>query len=134
MAQLTIEPEGFAQLARRIRGVEFARVLRPPLVRSLERLRSSLAQYPEQPPAGEYARTGTLGRSWDIDYTVEGQTVGGQTGTAVRYAPYVQDAERQAWMHRGRWENTDQGVVDLHRGAVIEEFAVAIRRELDRGR
>ena len=134
MAQLTVQPEGFSQLARRIGRVQLAQVLRPPLERSLERLRSSLAQYPEQPPDSDYVRTGTLGRSWDIDYTVEGQTVAGQTGTAVRYAPYVQDAERQAWMHRGRWENTDQGVVDLHRGAVMEEFAVAIRRELDRGR
>ena len=134
MAEIRVYPQGFRELARRLGGMQVARVLEPPMVRGLERFRSDLSTYPPAPPESSYVRTGTLGRSWAIDYTINARGMSGETGTAIPYAPYVQDAERQAWMHEDRWRNTDVAVAQRHRGAILANFSTTIQTEFDRGR
>ena len=134
MAELRVYPEGFRQLGRRIGAIRLAQVLEPPLVRSLERFRADLAHYPPARTDSTYRRTGRLGRSWAIRYSVTARGIEGETGTNVEYGPYVQDAERQAWMHRGRWDNTDEDVARRHRAAVLADFREVVQGELDRAR
>lgn len=67
--------------------------------------------YPPPPATSTYRRTGTLGRSV-TSFSSEGalsrvepmgSVVQGVIGTAIGYAPWVIDANRQAGPHRGRW-------------------------------
>ena len=65
---------------------------------------ADIAKYPAPPADSSYTRTGTLGKGWtkQVEPTVPRATVGNITS----YGPYVQDPDRQAWMHRGRWQTT----------------------------
>ena len=63
-------------------------------------IRADIKQYPPPPQDSTYVRTGTLGRSWSKKVSKMQAIIGNNT----RYAPYVQDEDRQAWMHRGRWQ------------------------------
>ncbi len=86
--------------------------------------------------AGSYRRTGTLGRTVTsmqglapealsrVD-NLGGQVVG-IVGTALSYAPWVIDEERQAKQHRGRWW-TLQRVVQDARNGIKNIFEQAIK-------
>lgn len=102
------------------------------MVRGLERFRSSLGMYPEKGDSTTYRRTGRLGRSWAISYTINARGMAGETGTNVEYAHWVQDDELQAWMHRGRWSNTDERVAEQHRGTILADFSTVIEGALSR--
>lgn len=67
-------------------------------------LLADIAKYPSPPPNSTYVRTGTLGKSWgtSVQPDIPRATVGNPTS----YGPYVQDSDRQAWMHKGRWQTT----------------------------
>ena len=58
-------------------------------------------RYPAAPKP-TYQWTYTLKRGW----TSKVQGWQAIIGNNVAYAPYVQDADRQAWFHRGRWATT----------------------------
>ena len=132
MAELRVYPQGFRELARGLGGIQVSRVLQPPMVRGLERFRSSLGVYPAKGDSTTYRRTGRLGRSWAISYTINARGMTGETGTNAEYARWVQDDELQAWMHRGRWLNTDEQVAQQHRGAILSDFTTVIQGELSR--
>nr|NIV28452.1 hypothetical protein [Anaerolineae bacterium] len=70
-------------------------------------IRADIKKYPAPPAGSSYQRTGTLGRSWAKK--VNRSALRAVIGSNVAYAPYVQDQDRQAWMHKGRWQ-TAQGV------------------------
>jgi hypothetical protein len=73
-----------------------------------------------------YRRQGTLGRSWtrEIDRSKPAAII----GTHVKYAPYVQDANRQAPMHaRNAW-TTAQDVVQKKSRAVVRFLEQALSR------
>lgn len=132
MAELRVYPQGFRELARSIGGIELAQVLEPPLIRGLERFRVDLAHYPAPPADSTYRRTGTLGRSWALRHTINARGIEGETGTNVEYGPFVQEEERQAWMHRGRWDNTDENVANRNRTAILDDFNDVMQAELNR--
>ena len=50
-----------------------------------------------------YRRTGTLGKSWTTDVRATSDSIRGVLGNVRPYAPYVQDEELQAQMHKGHW-------------------------------
>jgi hypothetical protein len=90
------------------------------LAQALHLLAGHAAVYPQQPAGSRYARTRTLGRLWTTAHpqiTVRGHVIDARIGNATPYGPYVQDPEGQAWMHRGRWQTTDD-VVQAHVGEV----------------
>lgn len=84
-------------------------------------------EYPPPPGESSYTRTGTLGRSITTKVEAIGSGAVGSIGTAVVYAGYVIDENRQAWMHRGRWW-TLQGVVRGSKDAIIGFYQRAISR------
>lgn len=68
--------------------------------------------------------TNLIGRHPEALSRVEawpGGAVRGFVGTKLKYAPYVIDRERQAWMHVGRWW-TLQGVVEAQKKSIVIEF------------
>ena len=96
------------------------------LSRILLHLGRELGDYPPPPSGSTYRRTDTLGRLWTVarpQFRVAGTTWEGRLGNATPYGPYVQDDERQAWMHTGRWRTV---------GDVVRDQQDVIKSELDR--
>ena len=63
-----------------------------------------IAKYPPALPDSTYKRTGTLGKGWKT--AVSQDPLGAVVGNPTAYGPYVQDADKQAAIHRGRWQTT----------------------------
>ena len=77
---------------------------------------------------------GTLGRLWTAatpQVTVGGHVLDARISNATPYGPYVQDPERQAAQHRGRWKTTDE-IVREHVGEVGPLLAQAGYRIVER--
>lgn len=74
-----------------------------------------------------YKRTGKLGQRWANGKRIK-RTANGLEGSLTNnlsYAPYVQSAAKQAWMHQGRWR-TDQMAIDKLRPFIMARFQAAI--------
>lgn len=112
---------------------------RKPMTQSLALLVDDIATYPPEPANSSYTRTLDLGRFWTSAQYEIGATTGGITGVignAVRsrktgraYGPYVQDADEQAWMHRGRWR-TDQDVAERNTPAIVRIWGAWMDEQL----
>jgi len=150
MVELTITLEGWDELVAVIGKVTALESMRPAMQRSLELLQRDIAVYPPKPVAGDfpgfvstrqrrwffaalrdgriqvpYRRTGTLGRSWTTDVIVTPDALLGVVGTNTVYAPWVQDRERQARIHQGRWQ-TVSDVVERNADAIMQQFAARL--------
>lgn len=100
-------------------------------------VQGEVPDYPPPPPGSTYVRTGTLGRSvTSLAGRAPGalsrvEATGGRAvgiiGTNIRYAQYVIDEERQAWMHEGRWW-TLQDVVRGARAGIVSIYQGMVRR------
>lgn len=103
---------------------------RPAVTAALIMLAGEMKVYPPPPPGSGYVRTLTLGRTWSAlapEFVVDGNGFWGRIGNPTPYAPYVQDRERQAGQHRGRWQ-TDGEVLEWKRGEVEAYFEAAVGR------
>lgn len=78
-----------------------------------------------------YRRTGTLGKSWTTDVRVTSENIRGVLGNVRPYAPYVQDEERQAQMHKGHWP-TVQMLLRAPAARMQKYFEQAIARTKER--
>ena len=95
------------------------------LTKGAEILVADVKRYPPKPPESTYRRTMTLHDSWT---NKKGRSALQRViGTNVGYAPYVQDADRQAWMHRGRW-HTAQSVARDRADDVRRFIVTALER------
>lgn len=123
MTPVEVEVEGLAAALDRF--AQGDQQVGKALVRATRRavavLRRKLAKYPEERPESNYRRTGTLGRRWTTRVQFAGD-VAGLVGNNVPYAPYVQDADRQAQIHRGLWQ-TAQEVAQGSEDEVVDIFA-----------
>ena len=95
-------------------------------------LRAEMRKYPPPPPNSTYRRTGTLGKSWAQKVTGGPSGWLAVVGTRLNYAPYVQDMNRQAEIHQGRWQ-TIQSVASDKRDEIFNFVRKAISRWLARG-
>lgn len=80
------------------------------VTKALRLMASRASRYPQQPPESAYRRTKTLGRLWTQampQITIGGNVIDARLQNRTPYGPYVQDPDAQAWMHRGRWQTTD---------------------------
>jgi len=100
--------------------------VRPVMERSVSRIRKPLKVYPPQRPTS-YIRTNHLMNAWTS--RVEKGGFRGVVGNNVKYGPYVQSAEKQAWMHKGHWQ-TDEDVVEEQRNRIIKDFDDHVFRAL----
>ncbi len=75
-----------------------------------------IKRYPEEPPNSTYTRTHTLEKSWSRRFEGSGLTIRGIVGSNGNMAPYnrrVQDRDRQARIHRGRWQTIQSVAEDI---------------------
>lgn len=75
-----------------------------------------LQYYPPPPPASKYKRTYDLRFGWRVSAWGDGVRI--KIQNAVKYAPYVQGNDTQAWMHVGRWRTVSVIVRDNIKGAM----------------
>jgi len=80
-----------------------------------------------------YPTSQNLGRSWVTEVRGVGREVRGILGTRVTYAPFVQDAERQAQFHRRRGWPTVQEALKVKADEIVGLFDAMIKRLMRRG-
>lgn len=131
--------EGYDELMQAF--VNFPEIAQGEIEKALEKslllLQGAIADYPVQAPDTDYRRTGTLGRLWTTAtrevYEVGHHIWEGRMGNATPYGPLVQDPDRQAPWHAGRWKTTDDVIKDNEQaiaailgqagGNIVEEMA-----------
>ena len=153
--ELSIQVEGIDRLVSKFGKLATFTNLRPAMRDSLNKVWNELARYPKPPEQGTftgfksdrqrrfffaalregliqvpYRRTGTLGRSWTTRIDVTANSIEGRIGTNIIYAPWVQDKDRQATIHQGRWQ-TAQAVLENLRGWIVHRFNSQIKRLLE---
>lgn len=92
-----------------------------------------LKEYPPPPPGSTYKRTRSLSNSWHKEIEGHGLLLRGTVGSNDNIAPYnrwVQDEERQAEIHRGRWRNTAQEVLRRNEQNIRSMFSARVRAAL----
>ena len=104
MTTITID---VSEVVKKLDPKDMERHIANALDGSADLIRADIKRYPAPPPQSTYVRTGTLGASWTK--RIYRDALRAVIGSNIKYAPYVQDADRQAWMHRGRW-HTAQSV------------------------
>lgn len=119
------------QVQRVLLALQNPGFLRGPHARSGARIVAELRPYPPEPPNSSYRRTGTLGKRWT--FVVRRSLFGMKTivGNNTIYGPYVQSAERQAWMHKGRWI-TDAEALENNVDAITDDFLKTISKEIEK--
>ena len=122
MATITVD---VSEAVRRLDPKEMERHIANALDGAADLVRADIKQYPAPPAGSSYVRTGTLGAS--RTKRVDRGALRAIIGSNIRYAPYVQDADRQAWMHKGRWQTAQD--VARQRAQDVKRF---IERSLAR--
>lgn len=107
-----------------------------PMEASLALGHDYMAKYPAQRPT-RYRRTGDLGRHWTETLRRVAGGLLGELGNAVRsrrngqaYGPFVQEARRQARIHRGYWQ-TDEDFVRENEARIRSYFEDALQEAAD---
>jgi hypothetical protein len=102
-------------------------VIRGTLEDGSTKMLAEITRYPSPPPDTGYRRTNTLFRSWSrraITKTANGwRVIVGSNSNMAPYNRWVQDRDRQAKIHQGRWV-TAQDVIESLEGP-IQRFADA---------
>ena len=86
-----------------------------------------LKVYPTPPGGSTYDRSGLLGQAWQHDARIESGRVVAEAWNTRSYAPWVQEHEQQAKVHRGRWR-TDRMALDEVEDPLKSELGATIVR------
>lgn len=108
------------------------RAMRAAMEDSTVLLLREMQTYPPQRPGSSYRRTNMLKSSWFRRIRGTGNETVGEVVSSGNTAPYnrvVQDAERQARVHRGRWTNTAQEVQRRNTATIQRYFDRRLRDE-----
>jgi len=136
MTTVTIEIEsrqviGYLQQA----PVRINRAMRAAMEDATVLIHRQMQTYPPQRPGSTYKRTNTLRASWFRRISGQGNEITGEVVSSGNTAPYnrlVQDADRQAAVHRGRWTNTAQEVQRRTTPTIQRYFDRRLREEFGR--
>ena len=126
---IDIQLRGIEEAMAKLGVAESLEMLRPPMERSMLLLMADMAKYPRQRSGSRYRRTGNLGRRWTKSVRADYGGLTGTVGNNTSYGPYVQSADRQAWMHQGIWQ-TDASVAHRRQNEIVADFERAIQRAL----
>ena len=121
---------GGEELQRKLRKLGDLRFLRPTMKAVGVEVRGLAKVYPAPPTGSTYRRTGVLRKGWGSKTNSSGTSV--TVGNAVPYAFWVQDRERQAAVHAGRWQ-TAQDIAEEKEADILKEIQKAVDRELAKG-
>ena len=136
MTTVTIEIEsrqvfGYLQQA----PVRINRAMRAAMEDATVLIHRQMQTYPPQRAGSTYKRTNTLRASWFRRISGQGNEIVGEVVSSGNTAPYnrlVQDADRQAAVHRGRWTNTAQEVQRRTTPTIQRYFDRRLREEFGR--
>jgi len=136
MTTVTIEIEsrqviGYLQQA----PVRINRAMRAAMEDATVLIHRQMQTYPPQRAGSTYKRTNTLRASWLRRISGQGNEITGEVVSSGNTAPYnrlVQDADRQAAVHRGRWTNTAQEVQRRTTPTIQRYFDRRLREEFGR--
>ena len=136
MTTVTIEIEsrqviGYLQQA----PVRINRAMRAAMEDATVLIHRQMQTYPPQRAGSTYKRTNTLRASWFRRISGQGNELVGEVVSSGNTAPYnrlVQDADRQAAVHRGRWTNTAQEVQRRTAPTIQRYFDRRLREEFGR--
>ena len=136
MTTVTIEIEsrqviGYLQRA----PVRINRAMRAAMEDATVLIHRQMQTYPPQRAGSTYKRTNTLRASWFRRISGQGNEIVGEVVSSGNTAPYnrlVQDADRQAAVHRGRWTNTAQEVQRRTAPTIQRYFDRRLREEFGR--
>ena len=142
MTTVTIEIEsrqviGYLQSA----PTRINRAMRAAMEDATVLIHRQMQTYPPQRAGSTYKRTNTLRASWFRRISGQGREIvgevvssGNMTGTrdGGSYNRLVQDADRQAAVHRGRWTNTAQAVKRRTNPTIQRYFDRRLREEFGR--
>jgi len=136
MTTVTIEIEsrqviGYLQSA----PTRINRAMRAAMEDATTLIHRQMQTYPSQRTGSTYKRTNTLRASWFRRISGQGNEIVGEVVSSGNTAPYnrlVQDADRQAAVHRGRWTNTAQEVQRRTTPTIQRYFDRRLREEFGR--
>ena len=136
MTTVTIEIEsrqviGYLQQA----PVRINRAMRAAMEDATVLIHRQMQTYPPQRAGSTYKRTNTLRASWFRRISGQGNEIVGEVVSSGNTAPYnrlVQDADRQAAVHRGHWTNTAQEVQRRTTPTIQRYFDRRLREEFGR--
>lgn len=136
MTTVTIEIEsrqviGYLQQA----PTRINRAMRAAMEDATTLIHRQMQTYPPQRTGSTYKRTNTLRASWFRRISGQGSEIVGEVVSSGNTAPYnrlVQDADRQAAVHRGRWTNTAQEVQRRTTPTIQRYFDRRLREEFGR--
>ncbi len=136
MTMVTIEIEsrqviGYLQSA----PTRINRAMRAAMEDATTLIHRQMQTYPPQRTGSTYKRTNTLRASWFRRISGQGNEIVGEVVSSGNTAPYnrlVQDADRQAAVHRGRWTNTAQEVQRRTTPTIQRYFDRRLREEFSR--
>lgn len=105
MSTVEIHVQGLDRLLAKLESMETVRRRMDEPTGKINKILLARAQFYPPPPAGSrYVRTFRLRHSWQARLVMQGDELGRVESTGVKYNIYVQDYERQADIHRGRWD------------------------------
>jgi len=137
MTTVTIEIEsrqviGYLQSA----PTRINRAMRAAMEDATTLIHREMRTYPPKPSGSRYDRTMTLQASWlRPPISGQGNEIVGEVVSSGNTAPYnrlVQDADRQAAVHRRRWTNTAQEVQRRTTPTIQRYFDRRLREEFGR--
>lgn len=92
--------------------------LEQPTSQILDLIQERIKEYPPPPPNSTYIRTYNLQNSWQKQLMLSGNVLGKVESGGPDYNVYVQDRERQAAVHQGRWQTRQDVAEDTEQEAV----------------
>ena len=104
MTNITID---VSEAVRKLDPKDMVQAITEAIDKSADLLREDMRVYPPPVPNSTYIRTGKLKAGWAKRMGATGGLPSAIIGNyGVTYAPYVQDYDRQAAIHRNRWQTT----------------------------
>lgn len=127
---VSVKIEGVDELVQRFGNLQMHNILRAPMSWGLLEIQAALQEYPVARPNSNYIRTTRLGKAWTHRIYTEPGAIYGVVGNNVEYAPFVQNYQFQAKVHKRRWL-TDKAAVTQFRPGIVADFQRTIQRALE---
>ena len=105
-----LEIRGLEKVLARLDSAKLDGMMRDAMRGVVDELQAEMMVYPPPPPNSTYRRTDKLKQSWAKRVTGSGRSWLGVVGNRIKYAPYVQDENRQAAVHKRTGWQTVQSV------------------------
>ena len=105
-----LEIRGLDKVLRRLNEHQLDSMMRDAMRGVVDELQAEMMVYPPKPKQSTYVRTDKLKQSWAKRVTSSGRSWLGVVGNRIHYAPYVQDENRQAAVHKRTGWQTVQSV------------------------